>query len=253
MNRPTVTVVIPVRNGEAHVGRAVASVLAQSVIPDAVLVVDDGSRDATVAVASASGPPVTVITTPPRGAAAARNRGIRASTTATVAFIDSDDTWPSDRLERHLDILAARDDVDLVLGVTRYVDLSPEERLRYRFPGPDETAVAMSFGAATIRRTVFLEHGCLDESLRRYEDWDWFLRIRECGVAIHVDDRVANEYRRRADSTSQVARPGDPTVHQVLKRSLDRRRAAGAASRPLGALPITPPPSRPSQSPVPPS
>jgi glycosyltransferase involved in cell wall biosynthesis len=243
VSRPTVTVVIPVRDGAAHVGRAVASVLGQTVAPELVLVVDDGSRDATVAVASAFGPPVTVVSTPPRGAAAARNRGIREATTDAVSFLDADDTWPSGRLERHLAILATRDDVDVVLGVTRYVGLPPEERARYRFPGPEATVVAMSFGAATIRHRVFVVHGCIDESLRRYEDWDWFLRIRELGVVIHVDGAVANEYRRRPGSTSQVAFPGDPTVHRVLKRSLDRRRARGAVPGRLGSLPIVPPAS----------
>lgn len=243
MNRPTVTVVIPVRDGASHVGRALASVLEQTVPPEAVLVVDDGSRDATVSVASEFGPLVTVVSTPPRGAAAARNRGIRDATTHAVTFLDADNTWPSDRLERHLTILAARDDVEVVLGVTRYVGLSPEQRARHRFPGPDTTAVAMSFGAATARRSVFVVHGLIDESLRCYEDWDWFLRIRERGVVIHVDGAVANERRLRPGSTSQVKLPGDPTVHQVLKRSLDRRRAQGTAPGRLGSLPLFPPAS----------
>jgi glycosyltransferase involved in cell wall biosynthesis len=245
VTRPTVTVVIPVRDGAGHVGRALASVVAQTVPPDAVAVVDDGSRDATVAVASRFGPPVTVVSTPPRGAAAARNRGIRDATTDTIAFLDADDTWPSDRLERHLAILAARDDAAVVLGATRYIGLSPAERARYRFPGPETTAVVMHLGAATVRRSVFRANGLLDESLRRYEDWDWFIRIRELGVVIHVDGAVANQYRRRPGSTSQVSRPGDPTVHQVLKRSLDRRRAGGAAPGPIGPMSSIPPASAP--------
>jgi hypothetical protein len=128
-----------------------------------------------------------------------------------------------------------------VLGVTRYVGLPPEELARHRFPGPEPLAVVMHLGAATVRRSVFLAHGLLDESLRCYEDWDWFLGLRERDVAIHVDGEVANEYRRRPGSTSQVALPGDPTMHQLLKRSLDRRRAAGATPGRIGALPIVPP------------
>jgi glycosyltransferase involved in cell wall biosynthesis len=242
VTRPTVTVVIPVRDGADHVARALHSVLAQSVVPDVVSVVDDGSHDDTVAVVSAFGPPVTLVSTSPRGAAAARNRGIHDATTDTVTFVDADDTWPPGRMERHLAILDADPSVDVVLGATRYLGLSAEERSRYRFRGPEPIAVVMHLGAATVRRGAFAEHGLLDESLRRYEDWDWFLRIRERGVHIHVDEEVANEYRRRPGSTSQVARPGDPTMHDLLKRSLDRRRAGGGAAAPISTT-LTPPPT----------
>jgi glycosyltransferase involved in cell wall biosynthesis len=206
-----------------------------------VSVVDDGSHDNTVAVVRAFGPPVTVVSTPPRGAAAARNRGIRDAVTDTVTFVDADDTWPPGRLERHLEILVADAAAEVVLGATRYVGLSAAERARYRFRGPEPIAVVMHLGAATVRRAVFTEHGLLDESLRRYEDWDWFLKIRERGVRIHVDGGVANEYRRRPGSTSQVARPGDPTMHDLLKRSLDRRRAGAGSAGDAGPIgPIGP-------------
>ena len=240
MSQPTVTVVIPVRDGAEHLARALESVLAQSVPPDVVSVVDDGSRDDTVAIAAAFGPPIAVVSTPPSGAAAARNRGIGDATTDAVTFLDADDTWPPNRMERHVEILATRPEVAVVLGPTRYIGLSAEERGRYRFPGPEPVGVVMSLSAATMRRAVFTEHGLLDETLRRYEDWDWFLRIREAGVRIHVDDVVANEYRRRPGSTSQVAHPGDPTMHDLLKRSLDRRRRGGGPAAPIGPT-LTPP------------
>jgi glycosyltransferase involved in cell wall biosynthesis len=246
MTRPTVTAVIPVRDGADHVARALESVLAQSVTPDVVSVVDDGSSDGTAAVVAAFGPPVALVSTPPRGVAAARNRGIRDATTDAVTFLDADDTWPSGRVERHLAILAADPAVEVVLGATRYFDLSPEERAKYRFAGPEPVAVVMHFGAATVRREVFAEHGLLDESLRSHEDWDWFLRIRERNVRIHVDRDVANEYRRRPGSTSQITLPGDPTRHDILKRSLDRRRAGGGTAAPITTT-ITPPPQPPSR------
>ena len=241
----TVTVVIPVRNGSEYMAQAIESVLTQSVTPDAVSVIDDGSQDDTAAIARAFGHPVSILSTPPRGAAAARNLGIREATTDAVAFLDADDTWPNRRIERHLAILADNAAVEVVLGATRYIGLSAAERARYRFRGPEPVAVVMHLGAATIMRTTFADHGVLDESMRTSEDWDWFLRIRECGVSILVDEDVANEYRRRPGSASQIRVPGDPTVHEVLKRSLDRRRARGPVD------PITPELSPPAAHPKP--
>lgn len=97
-----VSVVIPCYNRAGILGRAIRSALAQTVVPDEIIVVDDGSRDESVAVARGFGDRVRVIEQPNGGAAAARNRGIAAAQGDWIAFLDSDDEWNSDKLERQL-------------------------------------------------------------------------------------------------------------------------------------------------------
>lgn len=97
---PTVAVVIPVRNGRSLIRRAVASALAQSRLPDEIVVVDDGSTDGTGAVVREFGEGVTLIETPQQGVAAARNTGVAAASSDFVAFLDADDYWEPDHLER---------------------------------------------------------------------------------------------------------------------------------------------------------
>lgn len=87
------SVVIPAYNAAAHVGKAIASVLRQSVPADRIIVVDDGSTDGTAEIAGAAGDIVTVIRKPNGGPGSATTSGFAAVTTDLVATLDSDDIW----------------------------------------------------------------------------------------------------------------------------------------------------------------
>jgi glycosyltransferase involved in cell wall biosynthesis len=97
----TVSVIVPVFNGAAHVGRAIESVFAQR-YDDAVeiVVVDDGSTDCARAALAQYGGWITVVADENRGAAAARNAGVRASRGEYIALLDDDDVWLPDKLAR---------------------------------------------------------------------------------------------------------------------------------------------------------
>src|SRR5437763_396949 len=98
MADPSVSVVVPVRNGERFLGQALESALGQTLRPTEVIVVDDGSTDATVQVAAAF--PVLVVASDGRGVSAARNTGVAASRGELIAFLDHDDVWERAKLER---------------------------------------------------------------------------------------------------------------------------------------------------------
>lgn len=103
MDKPEVSVIIPVRNGAGTIGRAVESALAQRV-PLEVLVIDDGSTDGLDAALEAyASEAVFLLKNEQRlGASGSRNRGVRAARGAYVAFLDADDWWAKDKLEKQL-------------------------------------------------------------------------------------------------------------------------------------------------------
>jgi len=103
---PLVSVVIPTFNRANQVGDAVQSALNQSWPHCEVIVVDDGSTDATQEVLEAFGDQIRHVKTPNCGVAAARNRGIRESRGAWLAFLDSDDLWHPEKIERQMRALA---------------------------------------------------------------------------------------------------------------------------------------------------
>ena len=100
--RPTIPVsaVIPTYNRAAFIGRAIESVLAQSVLPAEIIVVDDGSTDDTAAVCAKYARSVRYVRQENRGASASRNHGVDLASNPWIAFLDSDDYWTPDHLSR---------------------------------------------------------------------------------------------------------------------------------------------------------
>lgn len=115
---PKISVVIPCDNGERYVGEAIQSILRQSRPPDEVLVVDDGSTDASAKVAGAFGSLVRVLSQDNRGESVARNRGIDESTGDWIAFCDADDLWAPTKLAEQLAVVES----DTVAVSTRTLD-----------------------------------------------------------------------------------------------------------------------------------
>ncbi|OWY63267.1 hypothetical protein B7486_54025, partial [cyanobacterium TDX16] len=111
----TVSLVMTAWNAERFLGEALASVVAQTCLPDEVVVVDDGSTDGTAAVAGSFGARLAglqVLQRPHEGIGAARNAGIAASTGGLVCFLDADDLWLPAKQERQLAAFAERPELD---------------------------------------------------------------------------------------------------------------------------------------------
>jgi glycosyltransferase involved in cell wall biosynthesis len=103
MGRETVSVVIPYYRAKETIARAVKSVQTQTIAPQEILVVDDGSPDDLAGVLAEFGSGVTLIRKANGGAASARNLGIDQSRGEWIAFLDADDYWEPSKLERQLE------------------------------------------------------------------------------------------------------------------------------------------------------
>ena len=118
-----VTVVLPAYNVGPYVAEAVQSVLEQTYEMLELIVVDDGSTDDTVEQLQAiHDDRLRVIRQSNAGSSAARNTGIVAGRGEWIAFIDGDDVWLPQKLERHVAYLRARPDADLTFAWSRVVD-----------------------------------------------------------------------------------------------------------------------------------
>ncbi len=182
--QPRVSVILPTHNRAHLVGRAIRSAIGQSFEDLEVLVVDDGSSDDTEAVVRAI--PDTRIRYLRReeqaGCSAARNFGMDAARGDHVAFLDSDDEWLPEKLERQLERLEmARDDVGIVvcgmilMGRGR-LHFLPEERddvhrlvLEHRY---NIWCSSFLLSPIAVRSGIRF-----DEKLPAYSDWDFLLRL----------------------------------------------------------------------------
>jgi glycosyltransferase involved in cell wall biosynthesis len=229
---PRVSVVIPVYNGERHVGAAIESVLAQTAPAFEVLVVDDGSTDGSAAVAARYAPRVQVHSQENAGAGATRNRAIELARGDMVAFLDADDLWTPSKLELQLAAMAAEPAPDLVFGhVEQFVDpdIDPADAARIDCPAGLQPGYLP--GALLARRAAFERVGPFREDLRVGEFVDWMARAHELGLRESMlDEHVL--FRRLHDTNQSLRDQRERSdFARVAKAALDRRRAAAAEGR----------------------
>lgn len=118
-NSYSVSVVIPAYNSGRYIRRCIDSVLAQTLLPEEVIVVDDGSTDDTARIIADYGPKVIYIHQENAGPSVARNTGIEAATSEWIAFLDADDEWLPEKLQLQIEYL--KRNPELVWSGTNYI------------------------------------------------------------------------------------------------------------------------------------
>ncbi len=174
---PSISVVIPVRNGESFVPSAMDSILAQGYRNLEVLLIDDGSTDGLANRLKHSPAFVRYIRQEQQGQAAARNRGIRHSQGDLIAFLDIDDLWTNRHLRTMVHALEENPEAGIAQGMMRQFWIAPGGRYYSTDPyrGP-------YLGSCLFRRTVFHQCGLFDERMPYGEDTDLFFRCWENDV-----------------------------------------------------------------------
>jgi glycosyltransferase involved in cell wall biosynthesis len=211
---PLVSVVIPTYNRRSYIGASVESVLGQNFDDFEVIVVDDGSTDGTEEVLRPYAGRIRYVRQENRGAAVARNRGIRESRAEYIAFMDSDDLASPTHLRSLHGFLGPRADFGMAVGNGAY--------LEGRFHGrstiiPSDKATKLErrgltfkdvFGGRIVRlqgtlsrRRALEEVGLLDERFRLSYDLDLVLRLLQKGKVGFVND-VVYLYRKHGDNLS---------------------------------------------------
>ena len=210
---PVISVVIPTRNRNDVLGRAVRSVLAQTLAPLEVIVVDDaGEDDPADVLASFDDARIRLIRhTEAAGAGGARNAGAAAARGDWIAFQDSDDAWLIHKLEAQTDLIA--EGIDLIC--CGYITLPCERRPWLTLPAQPSRPAGWNvnelfdFSCITptwlIRRDRFLSLGGFDTELPNLEDWEFVFRLRQ-GLKIHPDALVIKYGRWDALNTSRAQR-----------------------------------------------
>jgi glycosyltransferase involved in cell wall biosynthesis len=219
MSTPKVSVIVPTWNRVSLLGTAIESVLAQTFRDLEVIIVDDGSVDATESLVrryQETDARVRYVSQEHRGISAAMNTGIRESRGQYIARIDSDDQWLPELLEAEVAILEARPEIGLVYSKGQWAtsDLTPlQDTIGHapHFPAAmkNDTLRSMLWGDPTcnitvvVRRECFDRAGLFDESLKASEDWDMWLRTAVYYRFFFVD-RVLSLVRGHDGSTTNA-------------------------------------------------
>lgn len=225
-DKSLVSVIIPVFNREAFLAEAVGSALGQAGVSLEVIVVDDGSTDGTARVAAQFADRIRYVFQENAGPPAARNRGVSLAGGEFLAFLDSDDLWPPGRTGILLDWLNAHPATGVAMGHMKYIPVETSRSPQYAKALAETPSVLnYNLSAALIRVSAMRAVRSFDETLRYSDDWDWFVRAREQGIGIDILPDVTLINRRHRENLSNQRAVGDHYTLQMLKKSLDRRRA----------------------------
>lgn len=212
-----ISVVIPAYNAEAYLGEAIESVLGQTCTnPVEIIVCDDGSTDGTADVCKQYKDKIVYLKNPEsRGASYSRNRAVEASTGEYLAFLDADDRWSPDKLEKQLEVLRENPG-SIVFGECQEFD---ENGPRGEFTPCCLTILFFS------KRSDFLEVGLFDEELRLGDFAEWLSRAQEAGLAL-LRPPIQGALRRiHASNTGRRLQDRRTDYLEVVRRRLARKRA----------------------------
>lgn len=221
MSEPEASVVIPTRNRSRRLELALRSALAQRDVSLEVLVVDDGSTDATESVLR--GIPDPRVRSLKRaasgGVSAARNMGIAAARGRWIAFLDDDDVWAPTKLTQQLNSMRSSRRAWSYVG-TVIVDDELRVLAGAPPPPPDEVArllerynsVPGSASSVVVDADALSIAGSFDEQLTSSEDWDMWIRLSRAGPA----DRVRSPLVAVSYHGSNASRDTDGMLRQLF-------------------------------------
>lgn len=182
----SISVVVPVYNGEKTIKETLESVLKQTFTNFELIIINDGSHDKTLEVISSiKDNRLQVYSYPNAGLAASRNRGITRANAEYISFIDADDLWIPDKLESQFNALKTHPEAAVAYSWTDYIDehsqfLGKGSHITVNgniYPHLLLTDILENGSNPLIRKQAFSEVGNFDESLHAAEDWDMFLRL----------------------------------------------------------------------------
>jgi teichuronic acid biosynthesis glycosyltransferase TuaG len=247
---PRVSIITPAYNAARFLADTIDSVRAQTVQDWELIVVDDGSTDATVAIVqryAEADPRIRLLRQANAGPSAARNNGMSAARGTFFAFLDSDDQWLPEFLECQLDVFARYPDTALVTANAYYLG-GPQDGQPRRPPSEGHPVLNLEniikndsavFIMTVFRREVFERIGGLDESQWTSEDYDFWIRAALAGFVFRISTRPLALYRRHEGSLSadsarmlrgilqtygkaRVTLPIDSPAHEALDRQMAR-------------------------------
>ena len=224
----SVSVIIPTYNSSSYVLQAVDSALGQTIQPSEVIVVDDGSTDDTAKVFSGSRRTVRYIYQENRGLSAARNRGIAEARGDLIAFLDADDVWLPEKLEKQTACLAQHPESGLVHSDLLYWDdrtgqTSRRECGRAAKAGRCYEQFLSRNGVTPstviVRRTCLARVGTFDEAIRRptTQDYDLWFRIARHYELLYVEEPLVLYRQHESNASNQTVAMLEDELYVVRK------------------------------------
>ncbi|MEA3373256.1 MAG: glycosyltransferase [Campylobacterota bacterium] len=223
----TVSVIIPAYNRVNTLARAIESVLNQTRKAEEIIVVDDGSTDATSEVAKMY-PEVLLLRQKNMGVSSARNNGIMMASSDWIAFLDSDDSWHPDKLARQMTLHKKEPDLKISYTDERWIRNGAEVSLPKKYCKPAKTTFMNSLeycniapSSVVVHRSLLERVGLFDEALEVCEDYDLWLRVLAKYEVGLISEKLIDKYGGHDDQLSLKHWGMDRFRARALEKHLD--------------------------------
>ncbi|QKJ30434.1 glycosyltransferase [Mucilaginibacter mali] len=236
MTKPLISVIMPAFNAEKHMAESVETVINQTYQNWELIIVNDGSTDSTGAIAqqyALADKRIKLINQQNKKLSAARNTGIKASTGDWIAFLDADDLWVTDKLEKQIDIINTNPDIGLVFSdgyIFNDGDMNtdfPYGAVSGRFTGVQMykrlyQGNYVPILSVLVKKTHLDKAGWQDEQFVACQDWDYWLRLAGNDVIFYgMPDRLFY-YRRHGNNMSNDSNLMDLEKSVVFVKNFNR-------------------------------
>jgi glycosyltransferase involved in cell wall biosynthesis len=230
LKNPVVSVIIPVFNRAATIRRAIESVLSQTLVEMEIIVVDDGSTDATCELIR-NIPDKRIKLIPQKtnlGVSSARNTGMREASGQYIAWLDSDDEWFPNKLREQVSIIERHPDHIHKACYTAF-EMEVQGSIQVNSPDlPNRKQLWLGCGLAAgstllFKRELLSDIGYLDEDFICYEDWDWLLRYCKFFGLLSIEQPQARVHF----SSNRSAKKVELSTYHFLKKYQDELKGMG--------------------------
>jgi len=230
---PIISIILPTFNSARFVREAIDSVLAQDVQCFELIAVDDGSTDDTLEILRTY-QSIIRIERPHGGASMARNAGIAAARGSMLAFLDSDDVWPSNRLRVALAYFEEHPEIDYLLGKEMLFVapgfVAPSWLPPHLLAEPHDAANTPTLMA---RREAFSRVGLFDRAYDPGEDTEWLVRAAEAGLRLaRVPDTLVHRRLHGENQSLAGRREMRSRLIAIARGSIRRQRARNGTGQP---------------------
>ena len=196
-----ISVVIPTYNRIELLKRSIDSVINQTIKPSEIIIVDDGSNDGTEAMVKKKYDSLKLIKQKNKGASAARNTGIKASSGGWICFLDSDDEWKNDKLEKQITAVANNSDYKFFHSNEIWIKNGKRinQKKKHKKYGGDIFKKCLDMcrispSSVLIDKNIFEEIGFFNENLVVCEDYELWLRICDQYKVFFIDEPLIIKY-----------------------------------------------------------
>jgi len=209
-NSFSISVVIPTFNRLIYLERAIKSVLNQTISVNEIIIVDDGSDDGTSEFIHSNYPNLKYIFQSNSGVSAARNTGIKAASSNWIAFLDSDDAWVTNKIQKQITELELNPEMNFCHSNEIWIRNGREikqKNTHKKFGGFifDKCLDKCRISPSTVicRKSLLIKLNGFDEDLAICEDYDLWLRITSNNPVIYIEKPLIIKYGGHQDQLSR--------------------------------------------------